>query len=81
MAHRKFTSPATTSPAAATLTPRQQQVLLLIAEGKSTKEIAAALKMSFKTAAVHRSNLMAKLDLHDVASLVRYAIRNGLLNP
>jgi len=61
------------------LTDRQKQVLILIAEGKSTKEIAAALGISFKTAVCHRNALMQKLDIHDVASLVRYAIRNGIV--
>ena len=65
----------------ATLTPRQRQVLTLVAEGKTTKEIAKELSVSFKTAAAHRANLMQKLDIHDTAHLVRYAIRNGFLEP
>ncbi len=63
------------------LTPRQKQVLILIADGKSTKEIARDLGVSFKTAAAHRTNLMQKLNIHNLAHLVRYAIRNGLLDP
>ena len=63
------------------LTPRQRQVLVLIAEGKSTKEIAKELGVSFKTAAAHRTNLMQKLNIHNLAHLVRYAIRHGLLEP
>jgi DNA-binding NarL/FixJ family response regulator len=61
------------------LTPREREVLQLIAEGKTTKEIAAALSISFKTAESHRQRLMAKLDIHETASLVRYAIRNGMI--
>jgi DNA-binding NarL/FixJ family response regulator len=61
------------------LTPREQEVLVLIAEGLSTKEIAARLGISFKTAACHRYRLMEKLSIHDSVSLARYAIRNGLI--
>lgn len=62
------------------LTPRQREVLQLIAEGHSTKEIAEKLSISVKTAKTHRSELMRRLDLHDVASLVRYAIQNGIVS-
>ena len=51
----------------------------LIAEGKTTKEIAETLNISFKTADSHRTRIMAKLDIHDLAGLVRYAIRNRLI--
>lgn len=61
------------------LTPRQREVLQLIAEGHSTKEIALKLNISVKTAKTHRSELMRRLDLHDVASLVRYAIQIGIV--
>jgi len=61
------------------LTPREIEVLRLIAEGASGKEIAERLGIAFRTARSHRSNLMDKLDLHDTAALVRYAIRNGLI--
>jgi DNA-binding CsgD family transcriptional regulator len=61
------------------LTPRQRQTLILIAEGRTTKEVAAALGISYKTAAAHRDNIMQKLRVHDTAHLVRYAIRTGLL--
>jgi DNA-binding NarL/FixJ family response regulator len=64
---------------AATLTPRQREVLQLIAEGLSTKAIARRLSISAKTVDVHRSQLMERLDIHDVAHLVRYAIRNHLI--
>lgn len=63
------------------LTARERQVLQLVAEGKTTKAIAGLLDISFKTAESHRSRLMKKLDIHDTAGLVRYAIRHGLLRP
>ncbi|MBI2429593.1 MAG: response regulator transcription factor [Ignavibacteriales bacterium] len=63
------------------LTPRQREVLQLIAEGYTTKEIAVMLDMSQKTAESHRTNLMERLNIHDVAGLVRYAIRSGLISP
>jgi DNA-binding NarL/FixJ family response regulator len=59
--------------------PRQEQVLQLIAEGKTTKQIALALSISVKTVESHRMQLMERLDLHDVASLVRFAIKIGLV--
>jgi DNA-binding NarL/FixJ family response regulator len=61
------------------LTPRQRQVLQLIAEGHSTKEIAEKLNISVKTAKTHRAELMRRLDLHDVAGLTRYALATGVL--
>lgn len=61
------------------LTSRERQVLQLIAEGKSTKEVASMLGMSVKTAESHRTHLMKKLGIHETASLVRYAIRRGLV--
>lgn len=63
-----------------TLTPRQREVLQLVAEGNSTKEIARRLDLSVKTVETHRTQLMKQLDLHDVAALVRYAIRTGLIS-
>ena len=63
------------------LSPRERQVLQLIAEGMTTKEIAATLFISFKTAESHRQRIMGKLDIHETASLVRYAIRSGLTQP
>jgi len=62
------------------LTARQREVLQLIAEGCSTKDIANKLKLSVKTVDTHRSELMHRLDIHDVAGLVRYAIRTGLVS-
>jgi len=61
------------------LTPRQREVLQLIAEGQSTKDIARRLDLSVKTVETHRSQLMKQLDIHDVAGLVRYAMRAGLV--
>lgn len=61
------------------LTKRERQILQLIAESNSTREIADKLEISVKTAENHRTNLMRKLDLHDVASLTRYAINHGLI--
>jgi DNA-binding NarL/FixJ family response regulator len=63
------------------LTPRQREILQLIAEGKNTKEIASTLEISVKTVEAHRLQLMARLDIHDVPGLVRYAIRSGLVSP
>jgi DNA-binding NarL/FixJ family response regulator len=61
------------------LTARERELLQLIAEGHTTKEIATRLNISVKTADTHRTNVMHKLDLHDIASLTRFAIQNGLV--
>jgi DNA-binding NarL/FixJ family response regulator len=61
------------------LTPRQREVLRLLALGNSTKKIALLLKISPKTIETHRTLLMERLDMHDIASLVRYAIKTGLI--
>ena len=61
------------------LTPRQREILQLIAEGRTTKQIAARLDVSIKTIETHRTQLMERLGIHDVAGLVRYAIRHGLV--
>ena len=63
------------------LTLRQREILQLIAEGNTTKEIAAKLTLSVKTVETHRTQLMERLDIHDIAGLVRYAIRIGLVTP
>jgi two-component system response regulator NreC len=63
------------------LTPRERQVLQLVAEGRTTKEVAALLGMAVKTAESHRTHIMDKLDLHSTARLVQYAIRRGLVEP
>jgi DNA-binding NarL/FixJ family response regulator len=62
------------------LTSRQREILQMIAEGKNTKEIASTLEVSVKTVEAHRLQLMARLDIHDVPGLVRYAIRCGLVS-
>jgi DNA-binding NarL/FixJ family response regulator len=62
------------------LTPRQREILQLIAEGHSSKEIAHTLDLSIKTVETHRAQLMDRLDIHDVAGLVRFAIRTGLVS-
>lgn len=67
-------------PAPSPLTPRQREVLQLIAEGQSTKEIARRLELSVKTVDTHRSQLMKQLDIHEVTGLVRYAMRAGLVS-
>ncbi|MBZ5535269.1 MAG: response regulator transcription factor [Acidobacteriia bacterium] len=63
------------------LRDRERQVLQLVAEGKTSKEIATILGISIKTAESHRSKIMERLDIHDTAGLVRYAIRHGLIQP
>ncbi|PYM70249.1 MAG: DNA-binding response regulator [Candidatus Rokuibacteriota bacterium] len=61
------------------LTSREREVLQLVAEGKSTKEVAGLLGISFKTAESHRTRILKKLNLHETAGLVRYAVRRGLI--
>jgi len=63
------------------LSPREREVLQLIAEGKSTKEVGVILGISVKTAESHRTRIMEKLDIHETATLVRYAIRQGMIDP
>jgi DNA-binding NarL/FixJ family response regulator len=63
------------------LTPRQREIVQLIAEGNSTKDIAFLLKVSVKTVEAHRAQLMARLGIHEVVGLVRYAMRMGLVPP
>jgi two-component system response regulator NreC len=63
------------------LTARERQVIRLIAEGKSTKDVASLLGISIKTAESHRTALMKKLNIHEVASLVLYAVRRGIVKP
>jgi DNA-binding NarL/FixJ family response regulator len=62
------------------LTSREREVIQLLAEGKTSKEVAVTLNLSVKTAETHRTNLMRKLDLHSVADLTRYAVRNGIVH-
>jgi DNA-binding NarL/FixJ family response regulator len=63
------------------LTPRQREILQLVAEGKSTKEVAQVLGVSVKTVETHRSQIMDRLSIRDLAGLVRYAVRTGLVSP
>jgi DNA-binding NarL/FixJ family response regulator len=63
------------------LTPRQREILQLIAEGNTAKQIAQTLGISVKTAETHRAQIMERLGIHDLAGLVRYAIRTGLIAP
>jgi two-component system, NarL family, response regulator NreC len=63
------------------LSARERQVLQLVSEGHSTKKVAALLGISVKTADTHRNKVMLKLDIHQTAGLVRYAVRNGLIEP
>jgi DNA-binding NarL/FixJ family response regulator len=62
------------------LTPREREVVQLLAEGSSSKEVAVTLGLSVKTAETHRSNIMRKLQLHSVSSLVLYAVRNNIVH-
>ncbi|MDM7998247.1 MAG: response regulator transcription factor [Acidobacteriota bacterium] len=68
----------TAGPVAPALSPREREVLQLMAEGKSTKEIAYAFHLSVKTVEVHRQRIMEKLNIHNIAELTKYAIREGL---
>jgi DNA-binding NarL/FixJ family response regulator len=63
------------------LTSRETEIVQLLAEGKSSKEVAASLNISVKTAETHRANIMRKLQLHTVSELVRYAVRNRIIEP
>ncbi len=62
-----------------TLTPREREVIQLLAEGKSSKEVASVLNLSTKTAETHRSNIMRKLDIHSIRDLVVYAVKNDII--
>src|SRR6266702_2636482 len=61
------------------LTSRQREIVQLLAEGKSSKEVAVVLNISVKTAETHRANIMRKLELHSVSELVRYAVKNQII--
>jgi len=71
--------PQNSESGAVRLTPRQREIVQLLAEGKSSKEVAVALDLSVKTAETHRANIMRKLDCHSVSEVVRYAIRNKII--
>jgi DNA-binding NarL/FixJ family response regulator len=63
------------------LTSREREILQLLAEGKSSKGVAVSLGISLKTAETHRANIMRKLDTHSISELVRYAVRNQIIEP
>jgi DNA-binding NarL/FixJ family response regulator len=68
-----------TASAKTRLTPRQREIVQLLAEGKSSKEVATELGLSVKTAETHRANIMRRLDCHSVSELVRYAVKNNII--
>ena len=68
------------NPSGDLLTAREREVIQLLAEGRTSKEVAVTLNLSVKTAETHRTNLMRKLGLHSVADLTRYAVRNGIVH-
>jgi DNA-binding NarL/FixJ family response regulator len=74
---RESSSPEVGS--SSSLTDRQREIVQLLAEGKSSKEVASALGLSVKTSETHRANIMRRLDCHSVTALVRYAIRNHII--
>ena len=80
-----FSSGGSTSPipelVSDRLTSREREIVQLLAEGKSSKEVASSLGISVKTAETHRANIMRKLELHSVSELVRYAVRNQIIEP
>ena len=71
--------PGTDGSARSRLTARQREIVQLLAEGKSSKEVAVALRISVKTAETHRANIMRRLEVHSVSELVRYAIKNQII--
>jgi DNA-binding NarL/FixJ family response regulator len=77
--HAGARADAHNAPRMVRLSPREREIVQLLAEGRSNKEVAVALHISVKTAETHRTNLMRKLDLHSVSELVRYAIRNKIV--
>jgi DNA-binding NarL/FixJ family response regulator len=76
---KKPRTPAEAEVPTSRLTPRQREIVQLLAEGKSSKEVAVALGLSVKTAETHRANIMRRLNCHSVSELVRYAIRNNII--
>jgi DNA-binding NarL/FixJ family response regulator len=79
---KKAKNPTETEPVASRITSaRQREILKLLAEGKTSKEVAVALGMRVKTVDTHRSNMMKRLNCHSRGELVRYALRNQIINP
>jgi DNA-binding NarL/FixJ family response regulator len=70
---------AKTLPAHKSLTPREREIVQLLAEGKSSKEVGVFLNLSVKTVETHRSNIMRKLEIHSTSELVRYAVKNNII--
>jgi DNA-binding NarL/FixJ family response regulator len=77
----ELTPPDGTKVSRSRLTPREREILQLLAEGKANKEVATLLGISVNTAEAHRANIMMKLGLHSLAELVHYAIRNQIIKP
>jgi DNA-binding NarL/FixJ family response regulator len=75
----KVSKPEDSERVANRLTPRQKEIVQLLGDGKTTKEVAAILGVSVKTAETHRANIMRRLNCHSVTELVRYAVRNELI--
>jgi DNA-binding NarL/FixJ family response regulator len=78
---KKLRTPAETESAASRITSRQREILKLLAEGKTSKEVAVALGMRVKTVETHRTNTMKRLNCHSISELVRYALRNQIIKP
>ena len=76
---KKDVRPEEVNAPGARLTPRQREIVQLLAEGKSSKEVAVALNLSVKTAETHRANIMRRINCHSVTEIVRYAIRNKII--
>ncbi len=74
-----FRRPASFPVPKETLTSREREIVELVSEGKSNKEVSSSLGISVKTAEAHRANIMRKLDIHSVSDLVRYAVRNEIV--
>jgi DNA-binding NarL/FixJ family response regulator len=78
---KKVKNPTEVEPVGTRITPKQREILKLLAEGKTSKEVAVALGMTVKTVDTHRSNIMKRLNCHSLGELVRYALRNQIINP
>jgi DNA-binding NarL/FixJ family response regulator len=78
---KKVRNPTETEPAASRITPRQREIVKLLAEGRTSKELAFALGMSVKTLETHRTHIMTRLNCHSLSELVRYALRNQIIDP